>query len=74
MPQFELDSVGPQKINSIVRARSAKEAILRALELSDNSEVEVSEEQDVQGWRDVFVNGKACCRVRLHQRMKFRRD
>ena len=74
MPQFELDNVGPQKINGLVRARSADDATRRALNLDDNTGFSVTEKEDLQGWQDVVIDGKASGRIRLHQRMKFRRD
>lgn len=76
MPQYELalsvSSSGP--IDGLHRARSAEEAVRRGMRLDDGVDIDINEEADVQGWQAVAVGGEPVGRVRLHQRMRFRRD
>ena len=72
MPQFELDNVGSSEFSGLVRGRTAEEAVRRGANTAE--EVAVAPEADVQGWRDVKLDGEASGKVRLHQRMQFRRD
>jgi hypothetical protein len=72
MPQFELDAVGEARASGLVRARTPEEAVRQAV--GEGPPVEVAPEADLQGWQAVTVGGEASGRVRLHQRMRFRRD
>ena len=74
MPQFELDEVGPKQISGLVRGRSAQDAVQKCEGMPETAQVAITEKADVQGWMAVSVEGQASGRVRLHQRMKFRRD
>lgn len=74
MPQFELENVGPGKFSGLVRGRTAEEAAQCGAKLSDGAALRVSSESDVLGWQEVVLNGVTSGRVRLHQRMRFRRD
>ncbi len=72
MPQFELDGVGPARTSGLRRARDAEDAVRRAVGVGVAAVVEA--EEDVQGWRTVQIGGEPAGRVRVHQRMRFRRD
>ena len=74
MPQYELDQVGPDGFSGRTRGRTAEEAVRRALDLPTDAEVDVSDAADLKGWQAVRIDGAAAGRVRLHQRMQFRRD
>jgi hypothetical protein len=74
MPQYELDDVGPDHVSGRTRGRTPEEAVRRALDLSDETEVGVDEEADLRGWQAVRIDGEPAGRVRPHQRMQFRRD
>ena len=74
MPQFELESVGPGRFSGRARGRTPEEAVRRAAELPAEVIVTVEEDENVHGWRTVRLDGEASGRVRLHQRMQFRRD
>ena len=74
MPQYELDAVGPRNVFACVRGRTPEEAIRRAVEVAEGAAVEVEGEADLHGWQTVRIDGEASGRVRLHQRMRFRRD
>ncbi len=74
MPQYELDAVGPEAASVRVRGRTPEEAVRRAALLPDETEVQVDGEADLHGWCSVRIDGEASGRVRLHQRMQFRRD
>lgn len=74
MPQFELDSVGSDRVSGLFRGRTAEEAVLRALERQPGAPLAVAAAEDVQGWREVLLDDAPAGRVRLHQRMRFRRD
>lgn len=74
MPQFELEEVGPAGFSGRVRGRTPEEAVRQAAELPEAARVEVEEETDLHGWAAVRVDGQPAGRVRLHQRMRFRRD
>lgn len=74
MPQFELENVGPVQYSGLMRARSAEDAIARSSQIGPEMDLEISSETDVKGWRVVMIDGAESGRVRLHQRMKFRRD
>lgn len=73
MPQFELDEVGSERAGGLHRGRSAEDAVRRATSTPHDVAVSVGEE-DVQGWRAIEIDGRPAGRVRLHQRMRFRRD
>jgi len=74
MPQFELDAVGPESVSGLFRGRTPEEAIRRAGGVDDEVPVVVVSEEDVQGWQQVEIDSTPAGRVRLHQRMRFRRD
>ena len=74
MPQFELDNVGPTDFFGLVRGRTAEEAVRRGASISAEATLTVTSEADLQGWQDVVMDGEVSGRVRLHQRMRFRRD
>ena len=74
MPQFELENVGAKRFSGLVRGRSAEEAVLGVMDTSEEAALRVATETDVQGWQDVVLDGQASGRVRMHQRMRFRRD
>lgn len=74
MPQYELDAVGPDERSGLVRGRTPEEAVLEATGLPDADAVVVSDEEDVHGWAVVYVDEEPSGRIRLHQRMQFRRD
>lgn len=73
MPQFELDAVGPECFSGRVRGRTPEEAVRRVAGLDEAIEIALGGE-DLQGWRAVEIDGGASGRIRLHQRMQFRRD
>ena len=73
MPQFELDTVGPDRFCGRTRGRTPEDAVQRAAGLDAAATVSLGSE-DLQGWRDVEIDGQPSGRVRLHQRMQFRRD
>ncbi len=74
MPQFELENVGPNLFSGFVRGRSAEEAVRSVAAISDKESLLVGSESDVQGWQTVLIKEKESGRVRVHQRMRFRRD
>lgn len=74
MPQYELDGVGTAAYAGRTRGRTPDEAVRRALGLDETAAVVISDEEDVHGWRDVRIDDEPSGRVRLHQRMQFRRD
>ena len=74
VPQFELDNVGLGGFSGFVRGRTAVEAVRRGAELAEGALLTVAAEEDLQGWQEVVVDGEVSGRVRLHQRMRFRRD
>ena len=74
MPQYELDDVGPETVSGLYRGRSPEEAVRRATALAPEAAVDVGSEADLQGWQAVHIDGEPAGRVRLHQRMQFRRD
>ena len=74
MPQYELDHVGPAGYEGRVRGRTPEEAVRRATGLADEAAVIVSDDADLHGWQEVHIDGEPAGRVRLHQRMQFRRD
>jgi hypothetical protein len=74
MPQFELDSVGQAELSGLYRGLDVTDAVRRALDLGPDVEVEIAEPAGVAAWQDVTVDGVPAGRVRLHQRMRFRRD
>lgn len=74
MPQYELDDVGPDQFTGRMRGRTPEEAVRRALDLSEDAEVDVDENADLRGWQAVRIDGVPAGRVRPHQRMQFRRD
>lgn len=74
MPQYEFDAVGPIGFSGRARGRTPVEAVRHAAELGEDVAVSVADEADLHGWCAVAVDGEASGRVRLHQRMQFRRD
>ncbi len=74
MPQYELDAVGRHEVSARTRGRTPEEAVRRAAGLPDDADLAVDAEADLHGWHVVRLEGKAAGRVRLHQRMQFRRD
>lgn len=74
MPQYELEDVGPDSFSGRMRGRTPDEAVRRAADLPDTADVAVDEEDDLHGWQAVRIGGEPAGRVRLHQRMQFRRD
>lgn len=74
MPQYELEDVGPASFTGRQRGRSPEEAVRQAADLPDDAPLEVEPEADLQGWQAVRIDGAPSGRVRLHQRMRFRRD
>ena len=74
MPQYELDGVGPDRFVGRARGRTPEEAVRRALPLADTSVLTLAEAEDLHGWRDIQIDGETAGRIRLHQRMQFRRD
>jgi hypothetical protein len=74
MPQFELEVLSPRPAIGLYRGRSPDDAVRMAAGLDDSVRIEVAAQEDVQGWREITVDGLPAGRVRLHQRMRFRRD
>ncbi len=74
MPQYELDHVGPAEYEGRIRGRTPEEAVRRAADLADETTVTISDDADLHGWQEVQIDGEPSGRVRLHQRMQFRRD
>jgi hypothetical protein len=74
MPQYELDDVGPDGFSGRTRGRTPDEAVRRALALPADADVTLDEKADLKGWQAVRIDGVPAGRVRLHQRMQFRRD
>ena len=74
MPQYELKNVGSDGFSGRTRGRAPDEAVRRALDLSADAEVEVSDDADLKGWQAVRIDGAEAGQIRLHQRMQFRRD
>jgi len=74
MPQYELDNVGSDDFCGRMRGRTPDEAVRRALDLGAEAAVAVADEADLKGWHLVRIDGAEAGRVRLHQRMQFRRD
>ena len=56
------------------KARTAEAAVRRGAQLHKETVLTVASLVDVQGWQDVRMDGEASGRVRLHQRMMFRRN
>lgn len=73
MPQYELDRVRGD-VSGRFRGRTPEEAVRRAAALPDTAEIAVDTEADLHGWQAVCIGGEASGRIRLHQRMQFRRD
>lgn len=74
MPQYELEGVGPARFTGLERGRTAEDAARRAGTIPDDQPVEVGEPEGPQSWQAVAVGGVPAGRLRLHQRMRFRRD
>jgi hypothetical protein len=74
MPQYELDAVGPARFSGLQRGRTPEEAVRLAGGVPDPGTLVVAPEADREGWQAVTVDGQPSGRVRLHQRMRFRRD
>lgn len=77
MPVFELKDPDGTEVGR-VRARYPEEAVREWLGLPDEAEVSVDEAtaamEVLEGWRVITVGGEDRGRIRLHQRMRFRRD
>jgi len=74
MPQYEVETVGPERYSGLVRGRSPEDAVRRAGGVPDASAVEVGAAEGPEAWQAVRVDGREAGRVRAHQRMRFRRD
>ncbi|MFN3597629.1 MAG: hypothetical protein ACK41D_10205 [Rubricoccaceae bacterium] len=74
MPQFELDAVGPAATSGLTRGRDAADAVRRAAALPPDADVSVDAHADAHGWQCVRIAGVEAGRIRLHGRMRFRRD
>jgi hypothetical protein len=74
MPQYELEGVGPSRFSGLQRGRTPEEAARLAGGVPDASALVVSPEVDRDGWQAVTVDDVPSGRLRLHQRMRFRRD
>ena len=74
MPQYELDAVGPAAVSGLHRGRTPEEAVARAAALPEGTPLTLDPEPDDHGWQAVRLGGAPSGRVRLHQRMRFRRD
>lgn len=74
MPQYELREVGPGRLSGLYRGRDIADAVRRALDLDAGVVIEVDPPAGGAAWQEVTVNGAPAGRVRLHQRMRFRRD
>lgn len=74
MPQFEFESVVPAAESGLHRGRSPEDAVRRAARADDTADVQVADDEDLHGWREVRIDGIPAGRLRLHQRMRFRRD
>lgn len=74
MPQYELEAVGRPPVSGLHRGRTPEEAIRRAAGLDAAVPVQVATVEDVQAWQEVTIDGTPAGRIRLHQRMRFRRD
>jgi len=74
MPQYELDQVGPDQRSGLVRGRTPEEAVREGTGLPEDAAIALSDEEDVHGWTVVYLDDEPSGRLRLHQRMKFRRD
>lgn len=74
MPQYELDHVGPDDFVGRARGRTPEEAVRQATGLPESAAIAVSDEEDLHGWAAVFLDDEPSGRIRLHQRMQFRRD
>jgi hypothetical protein len=73
MPQFELEDVGPESFTGLRRGRTPEEAARLAGGIPAEA-VLVLAEPDREDWQTVALDGQPAGRIRLHQRMRFRRD
>jgi hypothetical protein len=74
MPQFELERVGPGAVSGHYRGLDVLDAVRRALDLDAAAALEIGEPAGAAAWQEVIIDGAPAGRVRLHQRMRFRRD
>ncbi|HYE94883.1 MAG TPA: hypothetical protein VD962_01640 [Rubricoccaceae bacterium] len=74
MPQYELEGVGPAGFAGLARGRTPEEAVRQAGGFPAEATIEVQPAPDPQGWHEVRASGRPAGRLRLHQRMRFRRD
>jgi hypothetical protein len=74
MPQYELEGIGPTRFTGLQRGRAPEEAARLAGNIPEASALVVAPETDREGWQAVSVDGRPSGRLRLHQRMRFRRD
>jgi len=77
MPQYEFKPDRSGNSVSVIRARSARDAVRAELGLPSDAVVEVVGADDLtelRGWQHVVVDGKDSGSIRLFQRMKFRRQ
>ncbi|MEL6616435.1 MAG: hypothetical protein AAFQ43_11900 [Bacteroidota bacterium] len=68
MPKYDIEKASGE--SQTLRAKSDADACARA----GIGDAVVAPEADVQGWREVAVEGEVVARVREHNRMRFRRD
>ena len=76
MPQYEIkDTESPETVVR-VRARSAVEAVRSQFDLDESTSIEIEggvHFEALEGWQDANVDGETIARIRVFQRMKFRR-
>ena len=77
MPQYEIKNTESPETVVRVRARSAVEAVINQFELDESTttiEIEGGVHfEALEGWQDANVDGETIARIRVFQRMKFRR-
>ena len=76
MPQYEIkDTKSPETVVR-VRARSAVEAVRTQFDLDESTSIEIEggvRFEALEGWQDANADGETIARIRVFQRMKFRR-
>ncbi|MEM1057264.1 MAG: hypothetical protein AAGI52_17230 [Bacteroidota bacterium] len=72
MPQYEVET--PDGDLQRLRAKTPEDAARRAVLVDTSDQVALAPEADVQGWRTITLEGQEVGRVRVHNRMRFRRD
>lgn len=76
MPQYEIKNTESPETVVRVRARSAVEAVINQFELDESTTIEIEgggHFEALEGWQDANVDGETIARIRVFQRMKFRR-